>query len=111
MPKRKTTETEIPAVEGTASPKPRKTAAKPKASAAAHKHTRKATKPVEVEVAVENATNPDVAIVALPAHPGQVVTYDDIARLAYSYWEARGCQGGSPHEDWFRAESELLVLA
>lgn len=30
-----------------------------------------------------------------------------IARLAYSYWEARGCQGGSPEEDWFRAETEL----
>jgi hypothetical protein len=30
-----------------------------------------------------------------------------IARLAYSYWEARGCQGGSPEEDWFRAEQEL----
>ncbi|MBZ5576790.1 MAG: DUF2934 domain-containing protein [Acidobacteriia bacterium] len=32
----------------------------------------------------------------------------DIARLAYSYWEARGEKGGSPWEDWFRAEQELL---
>ena len=31
-----------------------------------------------------------------------------IARLAYSYWEARGGKGGSPWEDWFRAEQELL---
>jgi Protein of unknown function (DUF2934) len=30
-----------------------------------------------------------------------------IAALAYSYWEARGCQGGSPEEDWLRAEEEL----
>jgi hypothetical protein len=30
-----------------------------------------------------------------------------IARLAHSYWEARGCAGGSPEEDWFRAEQEL----
>jgi hypothetical protein len=111
MPKRKTTETEIPAVEGTASPKLRKTAEKPKASAAAHKHTRKATKPVEVEVTVENATKAHVAIVAVPAHSGQVVAHEDIARLAYSFWEARGCQGGSPHEDWLRAEHELLVFA
>jgi Protein of unknown function (DUF2934) len=29
-----------------------------------------------------------------------------IARLAYSYWEARGYQGGSPEEDWLRAEQE-----
>jgi len=34
-------------------------------------------------------------------------TQDEIAALAYSYWEARGYQGGSPQEDWFRAESEL----
>ncbi len=30
-----------------------------------------------------------------------------VARLAHSYWEARGCQGGSPDEDWLRAEQEL----
>jgi hypothetical protein len=34
-------------------------------------------------------------------------THDEIARLAYSYWEARGGQRGSPWEDWFRAEEEL----
>ena len=34
---------------------------------------------------------------------------DAVARLAYSYWEARGCQGGSPEADWLRAEQELAV--
>jgi len=34
-------------------------------------------------------------------------TRQEIAELAYSYWEARGGQGGSPWEDWFRAEQEL----
>ena len=34
---------------------------------------------------------------------------DAVARLAYSYWEARGCQGGSPEADWLRAEQELSV--
>ena len=33
---------------------------------------------------------------------------DAIARLAYSYWEMRGCVDGSPEEDWLRAERELL---
>ena len=42
-----------------------------------------------------------------PAEP----TREDIARLAYSYWEARGCQGGSPEEDWVRAERELAASA
>lgn len=33
---------------------------------------------------------------------------EDIAALAYSYWVSRGCQGGTPEEDWLRAERELL---
>ncbi len=32
---------------------------------------------------------------------------EQIEQLAKSYWEARGCQGGSPEEDWARAEKEL----
>ena len=34
-------------------------------------------------------------------------TQEQVAELAYSYWEARGFRGGSPWEDWFRAEREL----
>ena len=34
--------------------------------------------------------------------------HDKIARLAYSYWEARGYQHGSAEEDWYRAEGEIL---
>jgi len=34
-------------------------------------------------------------------------SHDEIARLAYSYWQARQGQGGSASEDWFRAEQEL----
>ncbi|MCC7497268.1 MAG: DUF2934 domain-containing protein [Bryobacterales bacterium] len=33
---------------------------------------------------------------------------DDVARLAYQYWETRGRQGGSAEEDWLRAERELF---
>lgn len=32
---------------------------------------------------------------------------EEIAALAYSYWEARGGAGGSASEDWFRAKQEL----
>ena len=39
-------------------------------------------------------------MVATPAH-------EDIARLAYALWEARGGEGGSPEEDWQRAEEQL----
>jgi Protein of unknown function (DUF2934) len=33
-------------------------------------------------------------------------SHDEIARLAYSYWENRGRHGGSAEEDWYRAERE-----
>jgi hypothetical protein len=39
------------------------------------------------------------------------VSHDEIARLAYAYWEARGRQGGSAAEDWSRAERELHARA
>ena len=32
---------------------------------------------------------------------------DEIARLAYSYWAARGYTGGSSEEDWLHAERAL----
>ena len=36
-----------------------------------------------------------------------VIEHEEIARLAYSYWETRGSSGGSAEEDWYRAEEEL----
>jgi hypothetical protein len=33
--------------------------------------------------------------------------HEQIARLAYSYWQNRGCSEGSPEQDWQRAEAEL----
>lgn len=53
------------------------------------------------------ATNPAPAA-ALAAC---VAEHDEVARLAYLYWEARGCPDGSPEEDWFRAERELQAPA
>jgi hypothetical protein len=38
---------------------------------------------------------------------GDPTAHDEIAALAYSFWEARGYQGGSQEEDWLRAEEEL----
>ncbi|HLK48179.1 MAG TPA: DUF2934 domain-containing protein [Bryobacteraceae bacterium] len=35
------------------------------------------------------------------------LAHEQIARLAYALWEARGCQGGSPEEDWRLAEEQL----
>jgi hypothetical protein len=33
--------------------------------------------------------------------------HEQIARLAYSYWQDRRCNDGSQVEDWLRAEAEL----
>ena len=34
----------------------------------------------------------------------------ETARLAYSYWEARGGSDGSAEDDWLRAEQEMKAL-
>jgi hypothetical protein len=47
------------------------------------------------------------ATMASAAVPASVPSHAEIARLAYSYWEARGWQHGSALEDWLRAEREL----
>jgi len=43
-------------------------------------------------------------VVAINAH-------DQIAKIAYGYWEARSFQPGSPEQDWLRAEREYLLQA
>jgi hypothetical protein len=34
-------------------------------------------------------------------------SHEEIAALAYIYWEARSYRVGSPEEDWLRAEQEI----
>jgi hypothetical protein len=34
---------------------------------------------------------------------------EQIAALAYSFWQARGCPEGTPEEDWYRAEQEIAA--
>jgi hypothetical protein len=37
----------------------------------------------------------------------QMVSLEEIARLAHKYWAERGHQDGYHEEDWYRAEQEL----
>jgi hypothetical protein len=39
--------------------------------------------------------------------PPRIPTHEEIARLAYSYWESRRWQPGFAEADWLRAEREL----
>lgn len=36
-----------------------------------------------------------------------LIPREEIEKLAYFYWLERGGHGGSPEDDWFRAEAEL----
>ena len=36
-------------------------------------------------------------------------TQDQIAELAYTLWQQRGCPDGSPEVDWLEAEEELTA--
>jgi hypothetical protein len=99
MPKRKSVEA-AEAAPVVSEPKKtvRKAATKPTSTATsvAHKHrSEKSAEPL-----TETPTATPISI-----------TREAIAQLAYSYWEARGRQGGSPDQDWLRAEQELLKLA
>ncbi len=61
-------------------------------------------------IAKHRVRQPDTskrAVIEPAVLPGDPPAYEEIAALAYSYWDARGCQGGSPVEDWLRAEEEI----
>ena len=50
---------------------------------------------------------PAVTVAAGKIAADPVDAQADISRIAYSYWVARGYQGGNQAEDWFRAETEF----
>jgi hypothetical protein len=51
----------------------------------------------------------DTPSAAAAAESVTSLVHEEIAVLAYSYWADRGYQGGSPEEDWLRAEHELRL--
>jgi len=50
-------------------------------------------------------------LITVSSNPNGGGDYDEVRRLAREYWLARGCPEGSPEEDWFRAEQEVLGKA
>jgi len=58
---------------------------------------------------VRTAASAAQSVTSVLERPTQLVE-EEIAELAYSFWEARGFQGGSPEDDWLRAERELMMM-
>jgi len=100
----------------TKSPARRRTAAVAATRTAAPRktRTRKAVPAAEIAVVENNLVPPDVHPPgdSAESYLSQGVSlHEQIALLAYSYWQQRGCQGGSPEEDWHRAEQEIRQRA
>jgi hypothetical protein len=60
-----------------------------------------------VDQPVEEAVMTAMAAAAAETPALTEAEQDEIARLAYSYWEERGRTHGSPDEDWYRAVQEV----
>lgn len=45
----------------------------------------------------------------LPPTGGSDAESEEVARLAYQYWEQHSRPAGTQEEDWFRAEEEIKV--
>jgi hypothetical protein len=104
MTRKRTSENDLSITAG-ASPAPsrRKSPGRTRA-----KHT--VTSETPSTFAPEPEIAPEIALPqAVASTPEYQPTREEIAKLAFLYWEARGCQGGSPEEDWLRAERELLL--
>lgn len=102
MPKKRMSE--IAARSSSGDPAPAKTTArKPRA---AKPRVNGTAQPAAPRVARRKAA--PVVVQHTESTAAHSVPRDEVARLAYSYWESRGGHGGSPEEDWFRAEQEVL---
>lgn len=60
-----------------------------------------------VKMAVESDPQTESYVESVLPNLSEPVGQQEVAELAYQFWQARGCPDGSPEEDWFRAEQEL----
>ncbi len=66
---------------------------------------RKAAPKVEAATANSSIVNLSDAM-----EPARMLDAREIEQRAYLSWLERGCPEGSPQEDWYRAERELIAM-
>ena len=67
-----------------------------------------AHRPKKTLAAAAAASSPSPSPATLPPAPDPDELREEIAQLAYSIWQERGCPEGSDVDDWVRAETEVL---
>jgi len=111
MPQKRTSEKEIVVSAGGTGAAPARSRRKAAPPAPRAKRTEETPAAAALPVAVSSAATESVVLETVAATATYEPGREEIAALAYSLWEARGYQGGSPEEDWLRAEEELRARA
>jgi len=102
MPTKRTSENDLGVTSGAAAAAV--TARRKPVTTARKKRTVSQAEPAAILTAPQRAKT----VAAQPvAAASNAPTFEQIAQLAYTIWESRGCQGGSPEEDWHAAEEKL----
>ena len=101
MARKRNPENDLVVTPSVAAPRPRRTtpAARPKHS------------PTTADTPEKPALKSEKEAPSAASSNGREPSHEEIRALAHSYWLARGCEGGSPEEDWRRAEEELRLQA
>jgi hypothetical protein len=102
MPRKRNTETDLIVSAGAAPARRKAATTRSRARTAETTDT-----PAAESATLESAAVIDAAAVIDSYEVADAPAREEIAALAYSYWESRGYQGGSPEDDWLRAETEL----
>ncbi len=66
----------------------------------------KAAAAIQSAALAQQSRNSAPAPTQNPVVPDPASEREEIQRLAYHLWEQRGGEGGSPEDDWLRAEQE-----
>jgi hypothetical protein len=107
MPKKPVTKETTLKAEGAAAPvraaKPKTTRAVPAVEVASQPRVSRVKSVTHSKAAIAPA------VAGVGASIAAATVHEQIAKIAYGYWESRGYQAGCAEQDWLRAEREYLL--